>query len=256
MNFMKKIFLLAGAFTVLALVSCKKNDAVKPVEQAPAKLLKKLTKTENGVTTVFNFQYDAAKRLQSYKSTHNKTGIDFTYDANGNLVKVINNEDDYLNVYTYTYNNGVPVSGHFSSWERTDGQPGLQIEDDELTYTVTENRVSKIHLKFLLSADETDFNLSYENNGNLSKIVSGNNNYTASFTYGSKKPVFPLVSKYVLDQAGFSLQFAAKNELLSIGFDFPGTQFDETVVNQYTYDASGYVLTANDGSSQARFEYQ
>ncbi len=253
---MKKIFLLAAAFSLMALVSCKKDDTVKPVEQVPAKLLKKLTKTENGVTTVFNFQYDAAKRLLSYKSSDNKTGIDFTYDANGNLVKVINNEDDYLNVYTYAYNNGIPVSGTFRSWEKTDGQPGAQIEDDELTYTITQNRVTKIHLKFLLSADETDFNLSYEPSGNLSKIVSGNNNYTASFAYGSKKPVFPVVSKYVLDQAGFSLQFASKNELLSIGFDFPGTQFDETVVNQYTYDASGYVLTSNDGSSQAHFEYQ
>jgi YD repeat-containing protein len=253
---MKKNFLLTGTLVILALMSCKKNDAVKPVDPEPVKLLKKLTKTENNTVTVFNFQYDAARRLLSYKSSDNKTGIDFTYDGNGNLIKAVNNEDDYLNVYTYSNNNGVPVSGTFRSWEKTGGQLGLLIEDDQLTYTVEQNRVTKIHLKFLLAADETDFNLSYGSNGNLSKIVSGNNNYTASFGYGSKKPVFPVVSKYILDQAGFSLQFAAKNELLSIAFDFPGTQFDESVTNQYTYDASGYVLSSNDGSSQANFEYQ
>lgn len=252
---MKKIFLPAMAF-ILLFASCKKNEVVKPVEQVPVKLLKKLTKTENGVTTVFNFQYDAGGRLLSYRSSDNKTGIDFTYDGNDNLVKVINNEDDFVNVYTYKYNGGVPVSATFKSWQKTDGQQGAQIEDDALTYTVTQNKVTKIHVKFLLSGDEADFSLNYEANGNLSKIVSGNNNYTASFGYGGKKPVFPVLSRYVLDQAGFSLQFAVKNELLSVSFDFPGTQFDETIVNQYTYDGNGYVLTSNDGSSQAVYEYQ
>ena len=253
---MKKFFLLAIAASALAFVSCKKDSTVKPEPVTPAKLLTKLTKTENNITTVFNFLYDGSKRLSSYKSTDNKVGINFTYDANGNLIKVEDNEDDFKNIYTYTYNNGIPVSGTFKSWQKTAGEPDDLIEDDLLGYTVVNNQVTKIHLQFIQSSDAADFDLSYGNNGNLSKVSGSNTSYTATFNYGNKKPVFPVVSKYILDQAGFSLQFTAKNELLSMAFDFPGTQFDKTVTTQYTYDTNGYVLTSSDGTAQISFEYQ
>jgi hypothetical protein len=80
--------------------------------------------------------------------------------------------------------------------------------------------------------------------------------YTATFTFGNKKPVFPVVSNYILDHAGFSLQFAAKNEVLSANYDFPGTEMDETITTQYTYDSKGYVLTSTDGTAQLKFEYE
>jgi len=77
---MKKFFLFAIVVSASVLVSCKKDKAVTPVPvpDAPSKLLTKMTKTENNITTVFNFMYDASKRLTSYKSTDNKVGIDFT----------------------------------------------------------------------------------------------------------------------------------------------------------------------------------
>jgi len=255
---MKKYFLLAIAAIALTTVSCKKDKdaAPAPVPGTPAKLLTKMTKTENNTTTVFNFLYDANKRLISYKSTDNKVGIIFTYDAQGNVIKVENNEDGFKNIYTYTYNNNVPVSGTFKSWQKTAGEPDDLIEDDLLSYTVANNQVTKIHVAFTQSQDAADFELSYDGNGNLTKITGNNNNYAASFGYGNKKPVFPMVSKYVLDQAGFSLQFAAKNELLSASFDFPGDQFDEAINNQYTYDAAGYVLTSTDGTAHINYEYQ
>jgi YD repeat-containing protein len=254
---MKKIFLPAAACVLLAFTSCKKDKETTPGNGTPAKLLTKLAKTENNKTTVFNLLYDGNKRLTSYKSADNQVGIIFTYDANGNVTKVEDTEDDFKNIYTYTYNNGVPVSGTFKCWQKTAGEPDELIENDQLTYTVTNNQVSKIHIAFALSADAADFTLTYGTNGNLVKAVStGITGYTASFGYGTKKPVFPIVSKYILDQAGFSLQFAAKNELLTIGYDFPGTQFDYSVTNQYTYDANGYVLTSSDGDSQISFEYQ
>jgi len=238
---MKKFFLLAVAASAFAIVSCKKDKVVKPDPVTPVKLLTRMTKTENNITTVFNFLYDGNKRLTSYKSTDNKVGVFFTYDGNSNLVKVEDTEDHFKNIYTYTYNNNIPVSGS---------------EDDQLVYTVENNQVTKIHLSFASSQDAADFTLSYGANGNLSKVSSSNTGYTASFGYGTKKPVFPVLSKYILDQAGFSLQFVAKNELLSMAFDFPGTQFDKTVTTQYTYDTAGYVLGSNNGNAQISFEYQ
>jgi len=254
---MKKIFLLVFAAATLLVVSCKKDKDNNGTTPPPsAKTLIKMTKQEGTVTTVYNFTYDGAKRLTSFKSADNKAGASFSYDANGNLVKVEENEDDYKNIYTYSYTNNKPVSGTFKSWQKTAGEPDDLIEDDQLTYTLTNNQVTKIHVMFTLSQDAADFNLTYGGNGNLSSIVGAGNNYTASFTYGNKKPVFPIVSPYVLDQSGFSLQFVAKNELLSIVFDFPGTQFDETLNNQYTYDQDGYVLTSTDGSSSVTYQYQ
>ena len=255
---MKKFFFIAITASSLLFTSCKKDKATvpPPVPETPAKLLTRITKTENNVTTVFNFTYDAAKRLTSYKSTDNKVGIIFTYDGNGNIIKVEDNEDQFKNIYTYTYNNNIPVSGTFKSWQKTAGEPDNLIEDDMLTYTVSNNQVTKIHVNFTQSQDAADFNLVYGSNGNLTKVTGSNTSYTASFGYGTKKPVFPVVSKYVLDQAGFSLQFAAKNELLSASFDFPGDQFDEAINNQYTYDAAGYVLTSTDGTAHINYEYQ
>ncbi|MFT3933518.1 MAG: hypothetical protein QM726_07890 [Chitinophagaceae bacterium] len=252
---MKKIFLMTVTIISLAAVSCKKDKDNMPAPGNNSKLLTKMTKTEGSVTTVYNFVYDGNKRLTSFKSTDNKTGVIFTYDGN-NLVKVEDNEDDFKNIYTYTYTNGKPVSGTFKSWQKTAGEPDDLIEDDVLSYTITNEKVSTIHVQFLLAGnDATDFGLQYGNDGNLAK-VSTNSGYTASFIYGNKKPVFPIVSNYILDQAGFSLQFAAKNEMKEINFDFPGDQFDEHVINQYTYDSNGYVLTSTDGTNHIVYEYQ
>jgi YD repeat-containing protein len=253
---MKKMILLFTAAILIGLASCKKDTPVQPVPVTASKQLKKITKTENGITTAFNFVYDGNRRLQSYRSADNTTGIDFTYDGNGNLTKAVNTEDDFINTYTYVYNNGVPATGTFKSWKRNAGEPDELVEDDKLSYTVVNGQVTGIHVSFEQTGDAADFALTYNSAGNLVKINGAGNAYTASFEYGTKKPVFPITSRYVLDQAGFSLQFAAKNDLRSISFDFPGTQYDELITNQYTYSNEGYVLTSNDGQSSIVFEYQ
>ena len=103
---------------------------------------------------------------------------------------------------------------------------------------------------------EMDVNLTYHSSGNLAKAeITGDEEYSINYTYGTKKNSFPAMSKFVLD-LGFSIAFAAKNELITTVMDFPGSQFDQTVTNQYTYDANGYPLTSNDGQTQLKFEYQ
>ncbi|MES2851241.1 MAG: hypothetical protein V4685_19485 [Bacteroidota bacterium] len=257
---MKHNFLLAtGVAALLAFSSCKKDEPGTPAQNNPGvtKQLKKITKTEAGTVTVYNLTYDAAKRLTSYKSTDNKEYVFFTYDANGNLTNVEQKDTEFKNIYAYTFANNIPVSATFKSWEvNAAGQPGDMIEDDKLTYTVTNNQVSKIKLEMLQDATEINLLMTYSN-GNLTKVASeGMAVYTATFTFGNKKSALPKVTNWILDQAGFSLQFGANNDMLSVAYDFPGTAADRSVNTTYTYDSNGYVLTSNDGAAQQVFEYQ
>jgi YD repeat-containing protein len=255
---MKLRFLLAAAVaSILTLTSCDKDDDVTQGPINPqAKKLKKVTRTEAGITTVFTLNYDANNRLTSYRSANNSEYVIFSYDANGNLTGVEEQEVGFKNIYTYTYANNLPVTGLFKSWELENGQPVQLIEDDRLTYTVTNNKVTGILLEMLQENEEMELDLTYTN-GNLTRVVTtGQIPYTADFTFGTRRSAFPKVTNFVLDQAGFSLHFACNNDMLTARFDFPGTQFDSNVANQYTYDSNGYVLTSNDGTEQLVYEYQ
>lgn len=252
-----KIFIATAVVAVLAFSSCKKDDpAPRPQVPVVEKKLKKITKTENGTVTVYNLTYDEAGRLLSYKSTDNKDFVLFTYDAAGNLTRLEQQDLDFRNIYAYTYVNNVPVSAWFKSWDISGGLPGVMVEDDVLAYTVANNQVSKIKLTMQGGA-VTNFTFTYTN-GNLTRVTNdGLIPFVSEFTYGNKKPMYPKVTNWVLDQAGFTLQFAASNEIVKTVFDFPGTNNDETINIAYTYDAAGYVLTSNDGIGTTQvFEYQ
>jgi YD repeat-containing protein len=262
---MKKFFLLATTAAMLILSSCKKDNVDKPnpnPEPDPdpnpsAKVLKKMTKTEDGATTVYTLTYNNNKKLESIIANNNLEKTLFTYDAAGNLAQVEQSDEEFHNIYTYAYENGFPKSATFKSWMRRTGEPDELIEDDLLTYTVENNQVKKINLVMQLAENaEVEFDMHYTN-GNLTKVTADAPfNYTAEFTFGTKKPVLPAVSKWVLDHAGFSLQYAAKNEVLSASFDFPNDNFDRTITTQYTYDANGYVLTSTDGTATMKFDYE
>jgi YD repeat-containing protein len=257
---MKKLFLMAGAMAVLVFSSCKKDKDKGPDNNGGgnAKLLKKVTKTEDGSTVVFNMNYDGNKRVSSFNSADGSETTSFTYDNAGNVTKVERKEGHYFTTFTYTYNNGVPVSGTLKSVMKTAGEPDDVQQDDVLTYTLTNNQVTKIHTKSNLEDVEYDVNLSYKSNGNLDKaVLTGHEDYTYSivYTFGSKKPAFPTLSKWVLD-LGFSLEFAAKNELITTLMDFPGTGFDMEFTTTYTYDAAGYPLTSSLDGTNLKYEYQ
>jgi YD repeat-containing protein len=255
---MKKILIIAGLLSAVVFTSCKKDHADGGGNGGgnTTKLIKKLTKLENGVTTVYNFSYDNARRLTGFASTTGKESTTFSYDAAGNLVKVEDIEDEFKNSYTYTWVNSVPASGTFKSWKLVAGEPDDLIEDDKLTYTISGNQVTKIHLEMTQTDQDMDFSLSYTN-GNLTKVTSSQAGfYTATFVFGTKKSPFPQVTKYVLDQAGFSLVFGSQNELVTSAYDFPGTNLDYTITQQYTYDSAGYPLTADDGETKLTYEYQ
>ena len=251
---MRQLFMMAMAFIALTFTSCKKEDSTTNPGTA-SKLLKKMTKTENGEITVYNFTYDASKRLTSIKSADESEITLLSYDAAGNLVKIDQTEDQFHNIYNYSYTNGLPVSATFKSWMLQPGGPEELIEDDVLTYTLEAGKVTGIEME-MSDGSQMDFALTYTND-NLTKVNTvGSDFYTAIITWGVKKSPYPAAAKFVLDQAGYSLLFFAKNEMISIAYDFPGTTMDKTITSQYTYDAAGYPITSNDGETQLKFEYQ
>jgi YD repeat-containing protein len=261
---MKKHFLVA-LVALSSLVACKKekgnDDTNTPSNPSTAKTLKKIVETTAGQTATYNLSYDASKRLTSVSSTDNSEVTSFTYANDGNVTKIENKEGNERNVFKISYNNGIPVLGTYKTFEKN-GTNETITEQYSLQYTVENALVTKI--KMIVPADpandidgyELDYNLSYTG-GNLTKIEAGGlYAFTASFTYGNKKPMFPSSFKYVLDPAGFSLDFFAKNDLLTMHYDYSGTELDDMVTNVYTYDANGYVLTSNNGETQTTFEYQ
>jgi YD repeat-containing protein len=251
---MKSILMAATALAVLSFASCKKKDS-NVTTATPVRYLKKMTQTGNGPAKVFTFTYDSQHRLLNFKTADNSDATVFTYDAAGNLVGVDETEPGFHNIYAYTYASGKPVSATFKSWKKTPGQPDVLFEDDVLTYTLTNNRVSSIHLA-MQGGGDTDFALTYNAQGEMVKAADGNNFYTATFTYGSHKSPFPSISPWMLDQAGFSLHFFARHELLTSSFDFPGTALDKTETMTYTFNADGYPVTGSMGTEQTTFEYQ
>ena len=254
---MKKIVLLAGAFTMLVFISCKKdkdsNDGSN--NGGKTKLLKKVTKTENGNTSVYNLTYDG----NQFKSFTTADGLEYTsltIDGSGNVTKMEIRDHNYYTTYTYAYSNGVPVTGTVKTEHKVAGEPDDVTQDDVLTYTVVNNQVTKIKKQMKVADMEETVNLVYNSTGNLEKAtLEGEESFSVLFTWGTKKPGFPTISKWVLD-IGYTLQFFARNEMLTAYYDFPGgTLFDYELKNTYTYDSDGYPLTSDDGETKLKFEY-
>src|SRR5688572_10700386 len=255
---MKKLCMMAMVMSTLVFSSCRKDKGsdFDNGSGGSTKLLKKVTETSNGTTTVYNLNFDSNKRLIFLGSADNLETTNFTYDGAGNIIKVEVKEHNYYSTYIYTYNNGIPVTGTLRTIMKTAGEPDDVMEDNILTYTVVNNQVTKIHQQMNLPDVALNVNLTYHSSGNLAKAeITGDEVYSVNYIYGTKKTAFPAMSKFVLD-LDFLIAFAAKNELITTIMDFPGTQFDQTVTNQYTYDANGYPLTSNDGHTQLAFEYQ
>jgi hypothetical protein len=249
----KNVFILLSV--LLILTGCKKNKSDQPNgngnNPTSAKRLLKITKTQGAQTTIFNFSYETSGRLTAMTSNNGTEDIHITYDASGNPATLEEANLQFANLFTYTYNNGAPVSATFKSYQKSNG---TLIEDDVYTYTVSNGKVSNIHLNMLKGPAVADFTITYNGDGNVTKIEAPGF-ITATYTYGNKKPVYPISYKYITD-LGFAPRFSAQNEMLTEVYDVPGTANDRTTNMQYTYDTRGYPLTSTDGTAQYTYEYQ
>lgn len=178
---MKRHFLVA-LVAVSTLVACKKENGNEEPggpsnPGSSSKTLKKIIETTAGQTTTYNLTYDASKRLSSVSSTDNSEVTSFTYAGDGNVTKIENKEGNERNVFDITYNNGVPVSGTYKTFEKI-GANETVTDQYSFQYTVENALVTKI--KMIVPADpandqdgyELDYLLSYEG-GNLTKIEAG-----------------------------------------------------------------------------------
>lgn len=201
-----KFLLFTVVACVIAFTSCKKDDPSSSPEPMPtpvptaSKQLRKITKTEANIVTVYNLTYNAANKLLSYKTADNSEYLAFSYDTEGNLTGIEQKDTSFKNIYNYTYQNNIPVTGTFKSWQIEAGEIGDLIEDDQLTYTVSNNKVTNIRLDMLQAGSSADLALSYTGE-NLTRVASeGLFSYTADFSFGTHPSAFPKVSNYVLDQ--------------------------------------------------------
>lgn len=249
---MKRFLLLAGAASLLVFSSCHK-DKDKPAETT--RLLKKMIQTEDGEDPiVYNFNYDAAKRLTTIKSADNTEIQSFSYDPAGKLTGIVVEEEGGKYVYHFAYSNGIPVSAELKLWSKFPDEPDLLMGERQYSYTIANNRVSKIHVNFGGSGID-DYDLSYDSRGNLIKTQRTNgSDYKETYTYGTKKAAFPIVSNYVLEFSTSLFGFSP-NEIVTARIEVPPT-YDVTFTTEYTYDANDYVLASNDGNVKRTFEYE
>ena len=256
----KQLFTLFVALAT-TIVSCSDDNDPKPNQ--PSKLLAKVTETRAGQNTVYTTTYDSQNRLTGFKNQNNTESTTFTYDANGNLTKLQAVEGEESTVFEITYNNGVPVSGKYTS-------TGDEIDAPvDLVYTVVQGLVTEISYKVGTNT-VLKSKITYQN-GNVSKVESedftqegeGDDEtykFSTTYTYGTNKNAFPSANfKYVIDP-NLSVQFFSKNNVLTEKYDFPGTIMDKEYTNTYTFDAAGYPLTQAFGTgaeaTTLKFEYK
>lgn len=251
---MKKQFLTLLLATATVFTACKNNDDDLVIK---TKVLSKIISTEDGETTTHTFNYDSNKRLTSFGTADNSEKTSFTYDASGNLTKLENIDEESKQVFEVVYANSVPTTGTLKTYDDDELESTIAFE-----YTVANGKVTEINQK-VQNQQFSKSTISY-NNGNVTKIettATGAGTYIHTYTYGTKKSMFtnPAV-KYVIDPAGITASFMAKNEVLTEGFDSPGTAFDTNSTTTYTYDAQGYpqtaTVTSDDETVTLKFEYK
>lgn len=252
----KKLLLLVVLLPALIFTSCDK-DKDKPNPGETIKLLKKTIQTEATGETVYHLNYDDSKRLVSIKNADNTESQTFTYDAAGKVTGTVSEGEDFKEVLSFTYTNGIPVSGIYKSFIKYPSQPDQLENEVRMIYTVVNNQVTTIYANYVSQGTAAYLYLFYTN-GNLAKVKMNRDYgvYEATFSYGNKKSAFPKVFDFIMDLSGHSLRFGSNNELHIADYDYEGTRTDATVTTQYTYDADGHVLSSDDGDVQTKFEYE
>jgi hypothetical protein len=231
---MKKQLLIL-ALAGLAFTACKKDDDAPKNSQ----LIKKITEVNDGDTIITNVSYDNSKRISIIKTNEGEE-TKLTYNSNNLTVVEISDGDDKTKL-EITYNGGKPVTAVFSMYE-----DNVFINKYKYTYTLNAaNQITEVLMKDSTNANVIGKAVFTYANGNVTKVQSyaGANLFsTLELTYGTKKSMFYNARvNYVLDP--FLAQAFSANEVTKEKFTI-GTIVNETT-NTYTYDASGFPLTAN-----------
>ncbi|UUV22676.1 hypothetical protein [Paenimyroides aestuarii] len=208
---MKKSLVPAVLMTAAIFVSCKNDDNIAEV--------KKLPKSITSVDTNLSFSYSTTGQLVKVIDKDSETAYTetiFTYDSSGKVTKFVTIYNDPISTETNSYTITYPSATQ------------AKVADEDNDYILVNFNDKGQVLNFNFYGDLTTF--TYDNKGNVVKIVDENTTTTAS--YNSDKGVLSGITspKWVLLLSDFDLHFFGENN--------PITVTEVAVFNGTTYNSS------------------
>lgn len=218
----KKIIptLILGSILVLG---CKNDDNV--VDQ------KRLPKSITGVDTNISFQYNGGNQLVKVSDKTSNAEYSetlFTYNVDGKLSKFVNASYYNGNVSTETY-----VVNYLDN-------NLLRVEDEDNEYVLIKLNDKGQALEFKGIDDLSTF--TYDNKGNMVKMVSNTTTTTASYT--NDKGILSAVNtpSWVFMLTDLDLYYYAVNNPIAITEIYQENGPAETVSQTITYPAEHIIL--------------
>lgn len=250
----------------------------------PSKLLKKVTIDDEGDVLVYNYTYNADKKLTGVATDDGSIKINITYQPSGNILKVIRTENNLGTISTeeivpvYTNNqitklnvthteSGGSIKSIANLTYASNGWPSVIKEDiyneantgivanfvSNLSYTG--NNISKWHFKSSmdlgLPVPVFDFLQEIELTVNLS-------NYDNKINPYNLLPKDFLISTIHAEADASSITGFAKNNSATVNviFNLGGTNMEDTQTATYIYDKDGYPTSVSTTYVLTKFEYQ
>lgn len=251
----------------------------------PSKLLKKVTIDDAGDVLVYDYSYNANKKLTAIIANDNSTRLNITYQASGNIAKITRTEnglsgtttEEIVPTYTATQITKLEIThtegtGSIKSIANltygSNGWPSMVKEnyyaDGSTTQTVATvvsdftyagNNITKWHFNSSLNASLPvpvfDFLQEIDLTVNLQDYDNKINPYNLL-------PKDFLISVVHAEADASSITGFAKNNAKTINFilKFGGAPVEGTQSATYVYDKDGYPVSATSPDIVTKFEYQ
>lgn len=220
---MKKLLIILSA-TLFVACSSENNDTNSNSTNT-LKLLS-FTETEYGNTETINYTYNGSN-ITGFNEADNTSINSFVFGYSNNLLSTITSyhNDIVGSISTFTYSNGKVTSK-------------LSEEDNiDFNHVYTYNSGSQMTNEKQYSNGNLDDSQDYEYNldGNISKHLYGNSNYT-TFEYDTKKNPYSLIySEAIMKSYGVGY---SKNNITKSTSD-SGT----VILYEYQYNEEGYPIS-------------
>lgn len=235
----KSLFALL-TFAVVGVTSCSKNDSTPGPNPTPSKRLARIEESDNSITT-FSYNADGTfQKIQTSGGDGDNNTMTFAY-ANNKVASITNSDGSKI---SYVSEGGKIIRAEIYNGANT------QVSHNDFSYQ--NGKITSVSV-FVSNEEEdpefinymkTDF--TYYGNGDTKEMtVSILNPMTGELELSQKRSFEQYDTKTnPLAQLGdfssvFLMDMSARNVLLEKSFDAEGA-LQETVENQYTYDAAGY----------------
>ncbi len=254
---MNKHFTILIICMAFALSGCKKDKPKEADEQeAPVKLLSKVTEISNGATSVSTYTYDDKNRMISIK-TGSTQEIKYSYKSE-EIAAIEVRSGNISNNSVFTYSGGKPVKIIAKSY---DG--GTLQKEATYSFAYSGELITDINISENgVIAQKTK--IKYKDNNIIETESESNVIIKVVNTYGNKFSRFKDSRQKYYTGAEFFDSFSV-NDLLKAVIIYPdGATLTSTYT--YTYDSDGYPITVSVahlhsavgsvGGSTSTFEYR